>query len=64
LSGKITHDGRHLADGGAILQHQGRHNPARIDRLVGFGVLLALAEVNSDERNLQALLGQENPHAP
>jgi hypothetical protein len=61
---EITHDRRHLADGGAILQYQGRHHAARVDRPVGRRVLLALAEVDSDERNLQTLLGQENPHAP
>src|ERR1700730_18192261 len=61
---EITHDGRHLADGGAILlQDQGWYYPARIDLPVGFGVLLTLAEVNSDERTHQALLSHENPHA-
>jgi hypothetical protein len=31
---------------------------------VGLRVVLALAEVDSDERNLRTLLGEENPHAP
>ena len=61
---EITHDRRHLTDGSAILQHQSRHYPTRIDRSIGIRVLLAVAEVDSDERNLQAFLDKENPHAP
>jgi hypothetical protein len=48
----------------AILQHQRWHYPTRVDRSIGFGVLLALAEVDSHERNLQALLGKKNLYAP
>ena len=44
--------------------HQGGNYSTRVDRPLGFRVLLAFAEVDSDERNLQALLGEKNAHAP
>ena len=47
----VPADRRYFAYGGAIFQHQGRHDAARVDRAVGVGMLLALAQIDCDERN-------------
>src|ERR1700704_3883930 len=61
---EITHDGRHLADGGAVLEHQGRHHAARVDRPVGLRVLLTLAQIDCDCGNRESFFGEKYAHAP
>src|ERR1700758_1706840 len=60
----VPADHRHFANGGAIFQHQGRHDAARVDRAVGVGMLLAFAKIDRDESNRQSLFGEEYEHAP
>ena len=60
----VPADRRYLAYGGAIVQHQGRHDAARVDRAVGVGMLLAFAKIDCDERNCESLFGKEYAHAP
>jgi len=60
----IAHDGRYFADGGAVLEHQGGNHSTRVDRPIGLGMLLTFAKIDWNLRNRQALLGEENAHAP
>jgi hypothetical protein len=59
----VPADRRHFAYGGAIFQHQGRHDAARVDRAVGVGMLLAFAKIDWDEGNRESLFGEEYAHA-
>jgi hypothetical protein len=47
----VPADRRHFAYGGAIFQHQGWYDAARVDRAVGVGMLLAFAKIDRDEGN-------------
>jgi len=60
----LQYSGWHLANGGAIFQKEGRNAPARVDGAVGFGMLLALAQIDRDEGNRQVLLDEKNAHTP
>jgi hypothetical protein len=45
----VPADRRYFAYSGAVFQHEGRHDAARVDRAVGIGMLLALAKIDCDE---------------
>jgi hypothetical protein len=60
----VPTDRRYFAYSGAVFQHQGRHDAARVDRAVGIGMLLAFAKIDCDEGNRDPLFGEEYTHAP
>jgi hypothetical protein len=53
-----------FAYGGAIFQHQRRHDAARVDRAVGVGMLLTFAKIDRDEGDRESLFGEKYAHAP
>src|SRR6202521_716859 len=61
---QVAQDGGYFTDRRAILDHQGGYDATWIDRAIRLGMLLALAEINGNQRNFEALLREEDAHAP
>ncbi len=57
---EVAHDGGNFADGGPVLEHQGGHDTARVDRDIGVGELLPGAEIDRHLGDRNALLGEED----
>jgi hypothetical protein len=49
-----------VTDHRPVLQHEGRHDAARIDSTVGLGVLLTFAEIDRYQRHRNSVFRQEN----
>src|SRR4029077_10125644 len=58
-----TPNGQDFADRRPVLEHERRHEAARIDRAVGLRILLSVAEVDRHEGHCQSLLRQEDADA-
>jgi hypothetical protein len=61
---EVALDDRDFADCRTVVEHQCRHDEARIDRAIGIGKLLLGAEVDGDEFDVEPLLGDQDSDAP
>ena len=59
---EIAADRDRLADAGAVVEHERRHHAVGVHGAVFVAELLPLAGVDLDVRDLDPLLGNENPH--